>query len=76
MHLKEDSISFIRGNVVNLYIASKLDKWLTNLNTEFTLGNCLFGAVKLNTNSDPKKYGCSGYGIGFDARSQFSYSEG
>ena len=37
----------------------------------FTLGDCLFGAVKLTKSSDPKKFGYSGYGIRFDARSQF-----
>ena len=35
------------------------------------MGNCLFGAVKLTKNADLDKYQCSGYGIGFDARSQF-----
>ena len=37
----------------------------------FTLGDCLFGAVKLTKSSDPKKFGYSGYGIRFDAHSQF-----
>ena len=27
------------------------------------------GAIKLNKNVDPDKYGYGGYGIGFDARS-------
>ena len=38
----------------------------------FTLGGCLFGAAKLTKSSDPEKFGYSGYGIRFDARSQFS----
>ena len=38
----------------------------------FTLGDCLFGEVKLTKSSDPEKFGYSGYGIRFDARSQFS----
>ena len=29
---------------------------LRNLNTDFTLGNCLFGSVKLTKNADPDKY--------------------
>ena len=28
--------------------------------------------MKLTKNADPDKYGCNGYGIGSDARSQFS----
>ena len=42
------------------------------LNTDFTLGNCLFEAVKLTKNADPDKYRCSGYCAGFNSRSQFS----
>ena len=39
----------------------------------FTLDNCLLGSLTLTWNADPDKYGYSGYGIGFDARSQFSW---
>ena len=35
---------------------------LRNLNTDFTLGNCLFGSVKLTKNADPDKYKYSHYG--------------
>ena len=37
-----------------------------DLNTDLTLVNCLFGAVKLTKNVDPDKCKYSGYGIGFD----------
>ena len=43
--------------------------WSRGLTTEFKLGNCLFGAIKLTMNDDPDKYGFSSYSIGFDARS-------
>ena len=43
-----------------------------NLNTELTLKDCLFGAVKLNKNTDTDKYKYSGYDIGFDSQSEFS----
>ena len=42
------------------------------LNTKFTLGDSLVGAVQLTQNADT--YRCSCYGIGFDARLQFSLS--
>ena len=38
-----------------------------------TIKHCLFGAVTLTKNADIKKYRCSGYGIGFDRRSSFSF---
>ena len=41
-----------------------------------TLKNCLFGAVTLTKNADIDKYGYSGYGIGFDRRSSFSFPGG
>ena len=57
--------------MLNLFIVYELDTWLRNLNTKFTQGVCLLGAVKLDKNADHDKYGDSGYDIEFDARSQF-----
>ena len=68
-NLKENyNTSFSQSNVVSLFIFYKLDTWPRNLNTDFTHGNCLFGAAWLTKNANPDKYGYSGYGIGFDAR--------
>ena len=39
--LKQDSVSFIRRNVANLCISYELDTCSRDLNTDFTLGNCL-----------------------------------
>ena len=36
----------------------------------------MFESVKLTKNADPVKYKYSGYGIGFDSRSQFSFTDG
>ena len=41
-----------------------------------TLENCLCGAVPLTKNTNIDKYGYSGYGIGFDRRSSFSFPGG
>ena len=38
--------------------------------------NCLFGAVTLTKNADIEKYKYSGYGIGLDRRSSFSFLRG
>ena len=41
-----------------------------------TLKNCLFGAITLTKNAGIDKYGYSGYGIGLDRRSTFSFPGG
>ena len=59
-------------NSVKLFITYELDAWLRDLNTDVTLGNCLFGAVKLTINADEDKYSYSEYGIGSDCCLLFS----
>ena len=59
---------------VNLYFCYTLDRQSRDLDTDFTLGNSLFGSVKLTKSADKYKY--SDYGIGFDSRSQFSFTNG
>ena len=63
--------------VINLYISYTLGPHLRNLDKDFifALGNCLFGSVKLTKNAGLDKYKYSGYGIGFDSRSEFSLPE-
>ena len=41
-----------------------------------TIKNCLFGAFTWTKNTDIDKYRYSGYGIGFDRRSSFSFPGG
>ena len=62
----------ISKKVTNLYISYTLIPQLWNLSTDFTLGNCLFGSVKVTKNADLYRYKYSGYGIGFDSRLEFS----
>ena len=62
----------IPKKVINLHMSFKLDPQLRNLNTDFTLGNCLFGSGKLTKNADVDKYKYSGYGIGSDSHSELS----
>ena len=56
--------------VINLCISYTLGPQLWNLITDFTLGNYLFGSVKLTKNDDQDKYQYTGYGIGFDSCSE------
>ena len=39
------------------------------------LKDCLFGSVKLTKNVNPDKYKYSGYSIGFDSFSEFSFTD-
>ena len=49
---------------------------LLSSNSDPTIKSCLFGAVTLTKNADIDKYRYSGYGIGFDRRSSFSFPGG
>ena len=66
----------ILKKVINIYIFYTLNPWLRNLNTDFTLNNCLFGSVKLTKNADPDKYKYNGSDIDFDSHSEFSFADG
>ena len=37
---------FLSLECISLYISYILNQWSENLNTDFTLGNCLFGSVE------------------------------
>ena len=73
--LKQPKVSYTHGKIVKIYIVYELGASNSNDNDP-TLQNCLFGAVTLTKNCDIEKYGYSGYGIGFDRRSIFSFSSG
>ena len=73
--LKQPKMSYTHGKVVNIYIVYELGASSSHVNDP-TLKNCLFGAVTLTKNADIDKYGYSGYGIGFDRRSSFSFPNG
>ena len=70
--LKQPKRSYTHKKVVNIYIIYELGASGDN-NSNPALKNCLFGAVTLTKNADIDKYGYSGYGIGFDRRSRFSF---
>ena len=73
--LKQSTISYTNGKIVNIYIVYELGASSSHVNDP-TLKNGLFGAVTLTKNADFDKYGYSGYGIGFDRRSSFSFPNG
>ena len=59
-----------------IYISCIVNPWLRNLNTHFTLSNCLFGSPKLTKNADLDKYKYKSCSIGFDLRSKFLFTDG
>ena len=73
--LQQSKISYTHSTIVNIYIVYELGASSSHENDP-TLKNCLFGAVTLTKNADIDKYGYSGYGIGFDRRSSFSFLSG
>ena len=73
--LKQPKFTFTHKKVVNIYIVYELGASSSNVNDP-TLKNCLFGVVTLTKNTDIEKYKYSGYGIGFDRRSSFSFTGG
>ena len=73
--LKQSSHILTHKKVVNIYIVYELGVSSSNF-SDPTIKNCLFGAVTLTKNVDIEKYKYSGYGIGFDRRSSFSFTGG
>ena len=67
---------FIPKKVINLYISYTPGPQLRNLKTDFTLGYCLLGSVKVTKNYNLDKYKYTGYCIGFDSRSEFLFTDG
>ena len=70
--LKQPKMQYIHETVANTYIVYEVGASSFSDNDP-TLKNCLFGAVTLTKNADIDKCRYSGYGIGFDRRSDFSF---
>ena len=60
------------NNVVNIYIFYKLDPISSSRNTDHTIQNALFGAIKITKNADSSKDKYEGYGICFDEGGTFT----
>ena len=73
--LKQPKLTFTHQKVVNIYIVYELGASSSHI-SDPKIKDCLFGAVTLTKNSDIDRYRYSGYGIGFDRRSSFSFPSG
>ena len=69
--LKRYQVAYRYKKVVSIYVIYEENLWENAQGADFTLGNSLFGAVKMTKNTAIDKYSYSGYGIGFDARGSF-----
>ena len=75
--LFQDASKSVASSVVNVYICYKL--LAKTFNTDNSLKNCLFGAMKAarpNNTKDPDKFIYSGWGVCFDHTGTFPHPEG
>ena len=61
--------------LVNIFIVYELGASSSH-SSDPIIQNCLFGEVTLTKNADIEKSKYTGYGIGFDRRSSFSFPSG
>ena len=73
--LRQPKVTYTHEKAVNIYIVYELAGSSAH-SDDPTLKNCLFGAVTLTKTADVDNYGYSGYGIGFDRKSSFSFPSG
>ena len=73
--LAQTKVFYTHKNIVNIYIVYEISA-ITRNSYDPKLINGLFGAVTLVKNSDINKFGYTGYGIGFDRGTTFSFPSG
>ena len=69
-------VSFTHKKILNIYIVDEINLRPYRYDDYPTLGNSLFGAVKLTKNTDIDQCKYSDYGIGFDTCKNVSLSDG
>ena len=62
------------NNVINIYVVYKLDPISSTRNTDYTIQNALFGAMKITKNADYSKNNYTGYGLCFDEGGEFGHA--
>ena len=61
-------------NVINIYAVCKLDPISSTRNTDYTIQNALFDAMKITKNADYSKDNYTGYGLCFDEGGEFGHT--
>ena len=72
-YFEQDPIT-IPNNVINIYVVYKLDPISSTRNTDYTIQNSLFGAMKITKNTDSSKNNYTGYGLCFDEGGEFGHT--
>ena len=72
-YFEQDPIT-IPNNVINIYVVYKLDPISSTRNTDCTIQNALFGAMKITKNTDSSKNNYTGYGLCFDEGGEFGHT--
>ena len=74
-HFQQNNIIILNNNnVINIYIVYKLDSISSTRNTDYTIQNALFGAMKITKNTDSSKNNYTGYGLCFDEGGEFGHT--
>ena len=61
------------NNTVNIYIVYRLNPRSSARNTDYTIQNALFGAMKITKNTHYSKNNYTGYGLCFDEGGTFTH---
>ena len=72
-YFERDPIT-IPNNVINIYVVYKLDPISSTRNTDYTIQNALFGAMKITKNTDSSKNNYKEYGLYFDEGGEFGHT--
>ena len=70
----EQDLITIPNNVINIYVAYKLDPISSTRNTDYAIQNALFGATEITKNTDYSKNNYKGYGLCFYKRGEFGHT--
>ena len=74
-HFQQQKVIFPNNNnVINIYVVYKLDPIGSTRNTDYTIQNPLFGAMKITKNTDSSKNNYTGYGLCFDEGDEFGHT--
>ena len=74
-HFQQNNIIIPNNNnVINIYVVYKLDRISSTRNTDYTIQNALFGAMKITKNTDSSKNNYTGYGLCFDEGGEFGHT--
>ena len=63
------------NNTVNIYIVYRLNPISSTRNTDYSIQNALFGAMKITKNTDYSKNNYTGYDLRFDEGAKFTHTK-